>query len=376
MKVEVSKNALLRLMQRCQGVATKKSTMPALANVLIAADGDRLTASATDLFLSVTGSIDAEVKDGGAVALPARDVFERVRHMPDGPVSISTVGATTTIKAGGSARRYRVHGIPGDDFPALPAPPEGAQAMDLPVGALLWLMQRTAFSISGDETRAHLNSALLEADGDTLRMVSTDGHRLSKAERTVEGLGRKATMLIPLKAVHELKRLLEEVPAARRDEETVTVKQGGHCAFFAINDVDFSVKLVDAQFPPYEAVIPEMSADPVRIHRDQLESAIKAVSVAASDKTGGVKLALSDGALRIEAETPDGSSFDEVPVDYNGLELAVGFSAKYILDVLAAIKDDDEVTLGLSGELDPAVVRPANGKGGDEYIAVIMPMRI
>ncbi len=378
MELVAPKKMLLRLLQRCQGVADKKSTMPVLANVLLSGEGDRVTVAATDLYLSVTGSLEAEVSKSGSVAVPARDVFDRVRHMPDGPVHISVGnGAATTIKAGGSARRYTLHGLPGSDFPALPTPPEEASRMELPVAVLLHLVQRTVFSISNDETRAHLNSALFEVDKDVVRMVTTDGHRLSKMERKVEGLDFSTTMLIPLKAVQELKKLLEEVPEDQRGDEKIIVAQNGPNAFFELGGINFSVKLVDAQFPPYDAVIPAMTDRAVRTPREPLEEALKAVSLAASDRTGGVKLAVSENALRITSESPEsGNGFDEVPVDYTGPEISVGFNAKYLLDVLAAIKDDDEVTLGLSGELDPAVVRPANAEGGDDYIAVVMPMRI
>jgi DNA polymerase III subunit beta len=152
--------------------------------------------------------------------------------------------------------------------------------------------------------------------------------------------------------------------------------QHGPNAFFELGGVQFSVKLIDAQFPPYEAVIPAMTNRAVRTPRTPLEDALKAVSLAASDRTGGVKLAVSPNALRITSESPEsGNGFDEVAVDYSGPEISVGFNARYLLDVLGAI-DDEDVSLGLSGELDPAVLRPADAPEGDDYIAVVMPMRI
>ncbi len=380
MDLVAPKKILLRLLGRCQGVADKRSTMPVLANLLLTATNDdgvgKLEVAATDMFVSVAGAIEAEVSKAGSATVPARDFFERVKHMPDGPVHLKVdSNAVTTIKAVGSARRYTLHGLPGDDFPALPTPAEDAPRLDLPVATMSQLIARTHFSISTDETRAHLNSALFECGENVVRMVTTDGHRLSKMELPVEGLTATATMLIPLKAITELRKLLDEVSDGR-DTTMVHITQTGPNAFFSVNDIAFSVKLIDAQFPPYDAVIPAVTDRAVRTPRVLLSDALKAVALAASDRTGGVKLSVSDNTLRITSESPEsGNGFDEVAIDYQGPEISVGFNARYLLDVLGAI-DEEEVTIGLSGELDPAVLRPASDEHNEGYIAVVMPMRI
>lgn len=376
MDLVIPKKDLLRLVARCQGVADKKSAMPVLANVLLAAEGNALRVSATDLYLSVSGQTAAEVVNAGSVAVPAKDLLERVKAMPDGPVQITARdGAQTVIKAVGSPRRYTLHGMPGGEFPQLPKPAPDAPSLELPVELLSLLIARTHFSISTDETRAHVNSALFEWAGQRVRMVSTDGHRLSKMEATLEGTSATATMLIPLKAIAELRRLADEAKA-EKDAPTVHITQSGPNAFFGVAGMQFSVKLVDAQFPPYQQVIPAASDRHVRAPRSQFSEALRAVSLAASDRTGGVKLTITQRALRITSESPEsGNGFDEVPVEYDGPEVTIGFNAKYFLDVLNAI-EDDEIILGVSGELDPAVLRPGTESAQQSYVAVIMPMRI
>jgi len=359
-----------------QGVAERKSTMPVLSNVLLTVDGpNALKLAATDLYLSIAGKAPAEIKKGGSVAVPAKDLLERVKMMPEGSIQITTQdSATTVLKAAGSARRYTLRGMPGDDFPPLPQPAEGSPTLSVDVAVLSELIARTHFSISTDETRAHLNSALFEWDGDRVRMVTTDGHRLSKMEVKVEGRQASATMLIPLKAIHELKKLCDEVLAEAKDgKQEVQITQSGASAFFQTPGSVFSVKLVDAQFPPYAQVIPANSEKKVRVPRAIFADALRAVSIAASERTGGVKLSLTPGTMRISSESPEsGDGSDEVPVDYQGAPMTIGFNAKYFLDVLGAL-DDEDVVLGLSGELDPAVVRP----GGERaFLAVVMPMRI
>ncbi len=382
MHVVVSKKELLRVLARCQGVADKKSTMPVLGNVLVETDGpDKLRLSATDLLLAVRGAIPATVEQAGSIALGARDLLDRIRMMPEGQVSITTTdGANTTIRAVGTARRYTLHGIPGEEFPALPHLDEAQRGLTVPVRVIADLVEGTYFSISPDETRSHLNSALFECDGQRVRMVTTDGHRLSKMEFKVERADA-ASMLIPLKGILELKRLCEEArgEAGKSDDADsleLSMVQAGPNVFFHLGGFHFSVKLVDAQFPPYQQVIPEASERVIRAPRLPMADALRAVSVAASERTGGVKITLHSGKIRFESESPEsGEGFDEVPVEYDGPEVTVGFNAKYFHDVLMAI-DDDEILLGLSGELDPAIIRPANETPRSSYLAVVMPMRI
>ena len=387
MEITVAKKDLLKLVTRMQGVAERKSTMPVLSNVLLAVDGpSALRISATDLYLAIAGKIGADVNKGGSIAVPAKDLFERVKMMPDGPIHIATHdNATTTLKAAGTARRYTLRGMPGDDFPPLPAPADGAPTLALEVDVLQQLISKTHFSISTDETRAHLNSALFEWDGDVVRMVTTDGHRLSKMEVKVSGRQASATMLIPLKAIQELRRLCDEAlaeapmkdaaksTAGDASKPQLQITQSGSSAFFQSTGTTFSVKLVDAQFPPYAQVIPQNSDKRIKVPRASFAEALRAVSIAASERTGGVKVTITKGTMRITSESPEsGDGFDEVPVDYAGADITIGFNAKYFLDVLGAL-EEDEVELGLSGELDPAVLRPVSDR---QFLAVVMPMRI
>jgi DNA polymerase-3 subunit beta len=376
MDVTVAKKDLLRLVSRAQAVADKKSTMPVLSNVLLHAEGTSLIVRATDLYLSVSGTITAEVRRNGSVAVPARDLLDRVKAMPDGPLSLtSDNGSATVLKAVGSARRYTLHGVPGGEFPALPQPKEDAKRIEIPPDLLAMLISRTQFSISPDDTRPNLNSALFEWADDRVRMVTTDGHRLSKMEISVPGQRATASLLLPLKAVLELRRLAEESKA--EGAASVTMIPSEPNAFFEVAGGTFSVKLVEAQFPSYRQVIPQQSSRSAKIPRAAFAEALRAVSLAASDRTGGIKLTLTPGTIRITSESPEsGDGLDEVPMDYDGTEITIGFNAKYFLDVLGAIDDVDEVILGLSGELDPAVIRPATESTERDYVSVVMPMRI
>lgn len=376
MHAVVSKRDLFRILARCQGVADKKSTMPVLANVLVEADSEgHLRLAATDLYLSINGQIDAKVDKPGSIAVAARDIFERVKAMPEGNISLSLQSAgTVVIRAEGQARRYTVKGIAGSEFPSLPQPGEDSTEMLLPTEALSALIAKTHFSIATDDTRPHLNSALFQWDGEVVRMVTTDGHRLSKMEANVPGKSQEASMLIPLKGIQELKRLCEEAKSDGIAE--VGLLQSGPSAFFRVPHMQLSVKLVEVQFPPYGQVIPSSTQHQIVASRALVADAVRAVALAASDRTGGVKMTLSQNVMRFSSESPEsGDGFDEVPVEFGGDEFTVGFNAGYVLQVLGCIEQDD-IVLGLSGELDPATIQPSPQPEGSEFLAVIMPMRI
>ena len=376
MHAVVSKRDLGRILARCQGVADKKSTMPVLGNVLLEAtkDGELLLA-ATDLYLGVSGSISARIEKPGSVAVGARDLFERVKMMPDGNIALAQQpDGSVVIRAQGQARRYTLKGLPGSEFPTLPQPGEGAASMVLGTEVLADLIAKTHFSIAADDTRPHLNSALLQLEGNNVRMVTTDGHRLSKMEIQQPEHEATASMLIPLKGIQELKRLCDE--AKSDGTGNISVVQSGTNAFFRVPGLQLGIKLVEVQFPPYAQVIPQSTQHQVLAPRALVADALKAVSLAANDRTGGVKVTLVSNVMRFTSESPEsGDGFDEVPVDYDGNELTVGFNAHYLLQVLSSIEQDD-VVLGVSGELDPATIRPGTPSARGDYLAVIMPMRI
>jgi DNA polymerase-3 subunit beta len=363
MDITVARKDLLRLVGRCQGVADKKSAMPMLANALLAAESDSLRVSATDLYLSVSGSCDAEAAKPGTIAVPAKDLMERIKMMPDGPVRLTAKDCKLTLKAVGAARRYTLQGMPGEEFPKLAAP--AGRAMELQTDAFLSLIDRTAFSISPDETRAHVNSALLELRSASCLMVTTDGHRLSKCEVGMPDSGPDdhCQLLLPKRAVDEIKRLLDT------DSGTFTFSTEGPYAFFAVDGFQFACKLTDANFPPYAQVIPKTTANKLTAPRALLADALRAVSLASSDGTGGVKLTIEPDKLTVTAESPDsGNASDEVAVVSSGKGV-IGVNARYVLDVLGCL-ECEEVEVGFGGELDPVVIRDG------EYVAVVMPMRV
>jgi DNA polymerase-3 subunit beta len=375
MEFVVSKREFVKGLARVQNVADKKAAMPILTNVLVVADGTGLRLAATDLTLSVSSTVAADVRKGGSVALPAKSVFDMAKALPEGEISV-VVGPNFSTRVTGGKRRFELVGMPGDDFPALPSPGK-TELRDVPIDAMAELIALTSFSMSTDDTRPHLAGALIESDGSVLRMVTTDGHRLSKGEKRVASAAKGSmSLLVPAKGIHELKRLLDEAKGEKRDGDTppmVAIGQAGSNVFLRREGTLMAVKLVEASFPAYQQVIPQSSDRSARVSRSGLLDALRAVSLVSSDRTSGVKLQFTASKLTISSENPDvGAGTDEIDADLSGEPLTIGFNSRYLIDVLGALTTD-EVVLEMSGELDPGVIRPANN---DEFVGVIMPMRI
>lgn len=356
--IKLKKVDLLRVLGRVQGAIERKASMPILAHALIRAEAGRLVASGTDLYLAITATCECE-GDLPSVCISAKTAHDIVKNLPDGDVKLTVDATTMTIRAGRS--KFRVPVMPADDFPPLPrATIDELHKMD--AGTLSRLIALTGYSVSDDDTRPHLASLLLEGEGDITRAVSTDGHRLSLAELAGPAL---PSMMIPAKGVAEIKRLCD----ATGGDVQVGACKG--CAFAVAGDVTLSVKLTDESFPPYRKVIPTEVQRTVLAPRDALTAAVRRVSLVASSNGHGVRLTLSQGALRVQSEDPGrGEGSEELDVDYAGLdEIVIGANARYLLDVLGALTDD-EVKLELQGDLDPIVIR------ADGFVGVVMPMRI
>lgn len=367
MEIRIQKEAFLKGLHLAQSIADRKSTMPMLANALLRTEGkESIVCAATDLRVTVVAEVKADTVEEGSLSIGAKHLFEIVRNLPGEEIQFKkTENNWAEIKAGRA--QYRVVGMSGTDFPKLPDH-QAVTFHEVDAATLSDMMRKTIFSVSNDETRRHLNGIFMEWVGPVIRMVSTDGHRLSKVEYEVgEGLDMGSGIIMPRKGVLEMRRLLEGV------EGTCDLGLQEGNLFVRANDVCLTVKLVDAQFPPYDQVIPRESDKQVAVDRMLLLESLKRVAIMSAGHNGGIRLELGSGSLRITSDNPDlGEAQEDLEVAYDGEELAIGFNARYFIDILNETQDD-QVLLEFNGELDPGLVRPVEEQG---YLGVIMPLRI
>lgn len=365
MEFRIQQNELLKGLRLAQSIADRKSTMPMLANVLLRAEGKkRLLVAATDLNVSISASITSENASSGGLTVSAKALHDVVSNLPDEEILIRRADNNwAEIKA--RKVDYRLVGMPDRDFPKIPDHAD-LEFGELDAKVLREMINRTLFSVSNDETRFHLNGVLFESDGSNARMVSTDGHRLSKVERTFDGAPKlSAGIIIPKKGVVEIKRVIDSA-------KQISVAVKTPYIFVRGDDMTLAVKLIESTFPPYEQVIPKQHTKEVVIDRQMLLGALKRAQLMSSE-TRGVKFSVSPNSLVITSDNPDiGEVREELDAQYDGEEVSIGFNPKYVIDLLSQMSTD-QVTLELNGELDPGLLRPFSD---DDYLGVVMPMRI
>lgn len=379
MKIKTTRQSLLNLLSRIAPVADAKSTMPILANVLLRADAERLngclSVAASNLQIAMRAELSVKVEDPGAICVPARCTLDRIKAMPEGEITIEANGTKVTIKAKGSARKFTLHGIPADEFPLLPEMKQVDSSHESTTAELSEIIALTLFSVSEDVSRPHLNSLLLEVGKQSLRAVSTDGHRLSMY-MVGEPEASARPWLVPKAAAQRLKALIDETSKDDDKPEMVRLAQSGHDLFATSGGFTLSVKLIDSQFPPWQQVIPEKPHGDVTINRSVLLGAVKALMVTTSDQTGGITFSFAAGKLKLKAESADkGEGVDELDCEYDGKPAEYGMNGRYVIDLLSSMFSDS-ITLGISGPLDPVRIEPAQKSAGRTHSAVIMPMRI
>ena len=365
MELKIGKTELLRGLRLAQGIADRKSTMPMLANVLLRTQGkNQILVAATDLNVSLTAELKSQNATEGGITLGAKNLYELIANAPGDEISLKKAdNHWAEIKSGKVA--YRIVGMPDRDFPKVPDHREASYAT-VESAVLREMIDRTLFSVCNDETRFHLNGVYFESDGSKARMVSTDGHRLSKVERTIaNGPKLSAGIIIPKKGLLEMKKVLESGPSCKLAIKTPHL-------FLVQDDIAIAVKLIDAQFPPYEQVIPKDHKKVITIDRARLIDSLRRAQLMSSE-TRGVKISATKDGVTVASDNPDlGEVREELDAEYNGEAIAIGFNPKYVVELLGQMSAD-QVTLSLGGELDPGLLKPLTG---DDYLGVVMPMRI
>jgi DNA polymerase-3 subunit beta len=375
MKATIERAKLLRCLSHVQSVVERRNTIPILSNVLIEASADGLVkVMATDLDLQVLESLDAaSVEAAGAITVSAHLLFDIARKLPDGSqVSLETADNRMTVKAGRS--RFQLPTLPRDDFPVIV---EGdlPTSFEIPAKTLAELVDRTRFAISTEETRYYLNGIFLhvsEEDKPVLKAAATDGHRLARFTLSrPEGAEGMPDVIVPRKAVAELRKLLEEALDGNVEVDLSASKirftLGGE------GGVVLTSKLIDGTFPDYSRVIPTGNDKLLKLDPKSFYEGVDRVATIATERTRAVKMALDGDKVTLSVTSPDnGTAAEEVPADYRSDPLEIGFNANYLKDILAQI-DGDIVELHLADPGAPTLIRQ-DDKSPALY--VLMPMRV
>ena len=365
MKLQAEREKLLAPLQAVMGVVERRQTMPVLANVLLSIGDGRLSITATDLEVELVAATEVSMQAGGGITVPGRKFLDILRALPERVVVLLTQEADkVVIKAGRS--RFSLATLPAADFPVIDDI-HAQQSVQLARKELLRLLEKTHFSMAQQDVRYYLNGMLLEIDGDNLRAVATDGHRLALCEAALSERAKSSQqVIVPRKGVLELQRVLAEEGVAELAIGTNHVRA-------QIGNVRFTSKLIDGRFPEYSRVIPAAAVHAIRADRDTLREALQRTAILSNEKYRGIRMTVKANALTVQAHNPEQEEAEEeVEVVYDGSDLEVGFNVNYLLDALAAI-DGQEVELGLTDSNSSCLIK-SPGSGSARY--VVMPMRL
>lgn len=378
MDVKIQRNQLISHLQRAQNIVERKTTLPILSHILMETEASGLRLSSTDLEVGVTETCEAEILKKGSTTIHARKFFEIIREIPEGEIRLEQKEEQLEIRAGRS--RFRLRSLPPDEFPRIPAI-QATESVNLSGEVLQEMIQKVFVSVSADETRYTLTGILThmarQEDQTVLRMVSTDGHRLSVCERPLPDTkclsafekpaeGQDKDIILPKKGVQEIKRLLEE---GLGEIEFGLFQEN---AFVRKGNLSMIMRLVQGRFPDYMAVFPSEIERSIVADALVLEESLRRVSVLSTEKSKGIRLSVKPGKLTFFSNSPEiGEAEEEVDVAYEGDVFDVAFNVRYLLDFLQTVKG--EVTIGFGAGLKPCLIRQ---RDDDKYSYIVMPLRI
>lgn len=367
MKFNVSSSELVKALSAVSGAVPNKATLPILETILFESDGDNLRLTATDLEISIIESMDADITDGGAVAIPARRLIETLRQLPDIPVAFE-VDEKFNIKFRTDKGTYKLVGEDPDEFPEVPSLDEG-QTLETAKDLILEAIDKTLFAVSNDDLRPAMMGVYFDIGADESKFVATDGHRLVKYIKHDLTSEQEVDFIVPEKALNLVKKALHEEGCA------MTITED-HVRFKSGNTIVIT-RLINEQYPNYESVIPKDNEKKLFINKEQMLATVKRVSIFSSSTTRQIRLQLNPDKMTIRAEDIDMSSEakETIACEYDNEEMEIGFNAKYLADVLGNV-DGDEVYFEFSTPNRAGIVKPTDEEENEEILMLVMPVML
>ncbi|CAN5772959.1 DNA polymerase III subunit beta [soil metagenome] len=365
MKFTISRENLQQGLGSVAGSIPTRTTLPVLSNLLVEAEDGFVRLSGTDLDTAVSVRIPAEVAQPGAITAPAKKLQEIARELP-APVEVSTQGDTITMTSGRS--RFRLNGLPRDEFPGFPNVSFDG-SFRLSGQQLQQLISHVSFAASTEETRPILNGVLWQMTEGEMRMVATNGHRLAMMTLPITGNAPAGDLIVHPKALGQVQKLFVS------EGEVEVARSENHLAFRS-DGVQIFTRLIEGPYPNYEQVIPKDNDKSMVADKAAFNAAIRRMAIVASDQTHRVRMALGGPMVKFSVQTPDlGEATEELPVEYTGDPLEIGFNAQYILELLRYMPTD-EVKMSFKAPERAATREPVGNEDTPDFLCLVMPLRL
>ena len=375
MNFEIHKKEFLKGLNLMQSVAGRKTTLPILSHILIEGENNSIYLTGTDLETGIRQELTATIQQGGKASISAKKLYEIVRELPEEMIHIKKKeNHWITLQCGKSI--FNLAGLDPDEFPSLPTY-QDEYFSKVSTHLMKEMIEKTVFAASNEESRYHLNGVLFSQSQQgtkvVLRMVATDGHRLSLIDRENQAIrGIEKGIIIPKKGVLEIKKIMGDQD---REEEIESYFDQTH-GFFKMGKSLMVIRLIDGEFPEYDQVIPKGNDKKIVMQKERIYGCLRRVSTMASERVEGIKLSLKRNSIELNSYHQDfGDAKEEVEVSYEGPPIEIGFNARYLMEALN-VMDMDEVMMELKDEGSPGILKPLSTTEFSNQICIIMPMRI
>ena len=365
--LKATQDKVLAVLQSVSGIVERRHTLPILANVLIRKQGNALQLTTSDLEIQIRTTADLGGDAGDfATTVGARKLIDILKTMPqEQTVTLESNQSKLIVKGGKS--RFTMQTLPAEDFPLVQESAAFGPAFSVPQKVLKALMHQISFAMAVQDIRYYLNGILFVAEGNTLSLVATDGHRLAFTSATLEVEVPKQEVILPRKTVLELQRLLSDAEGA------IEMQFANNQAKFSFGGMEFVSKLVEGKFPDYNRVIPRNHPNHITLGRAPLLASLQRTAIMTSEKFKGVRLNIEPGSLRVSSNNAEQEeAVDELDIDYGGESIEIGFNVTYLLDALSNMNQDMVAISLADGNSSVLITIPSN----ESFKYVVMPMRI
>jgi DNA polymerase III, beta subunit len=365
--VKASRDALLKPLATVSGIVERRHTLPILANILLRKEGSRVSFVSTDIEVQITTHADFGVGDASeSTTVAARKLLDILRALPEtGDVALSLANKKLSVQSGKS--RFALQTLAAEEFPTVAQPASWNASLTMAQKSFRHLLNMVHFAMAQQDIRYYLNGMLLVLDGNNVRCVATDGHRLAYCAITIDGNAPKQEVIVPRKTVLELLRLLED------SDDPIEISVAANQIKFVFGDVELISKLVEGKFPDYQRVIPQGYSKQFPIAREGLQRSLQRAAILTTDKFKGVRMQMADHVLKISASNAEQEEAqEELEIDYGFEPLDIGFNVSYLLDVLGNLKAETVQWSVGDANSSALITLPDNA----DFKYVVMPMRI
>ncbi|WP_075601661.1 DNA polymerase III subunit beta [Saccharicrinis aurantiacus] len=373
MKFVVSSSELLYHLQAVSRVVSNKSSIPILENILFELAGDKLTITASDLESTMVTSMSLDNSEGeGLVALPAKILLETLKKFPEQPISFDINNDSLAVDILTDRGKYSVVGLSGDEFPEIPeVDKDKSSNLLLPASVLLAGINKTLFATADDELRPVMNGILMEMSPENLTFVASDSHKLVRYQRMDATTEFSSSFILPKKPASFLKSVLV------KEDGDVTIEFDDKNAFFVMENHRLVCRLVEGNYPSYNAVIPQDNPNKIIVNRQEVVNTLGRVSLFSNQASNLVKLSITGDKMMVSAQDIDFSisAYENLSCQYSGDAIEIGFKSAFLAELLDNISSE-EIVMELADPARAGIFLPLENDGPEDELMLLMPMMI